>query len=156
MYDNQLDYRAIQRLADAAVKRQQFRTRLGLFLANLFLFAAFFLVGWANIGGRGLYPDQFFVSMLLLSIGWFTGLILHGASLWMSSETVARRVRERFLVREIAREMAQLGLDEPDMPIPFRDEKTKRQSRLTLEDGELVETHDWDANEPRQNGTPKG
>ena len=124
MYDHQLDYRAIQRRADYAVKRRQFRMRLGLFLANLFMFVAFILLGWAKIGGRGLYPEQFFFTTSLLSIGWFIGLVLQGASLWLSSERGTRRMQERIIARDIAAEVSRLGLDDRDAPL--WDEKAKR------------------------------
>jgi hypothetical protein len=142
MYDNQPDYRAIQRRAEAQLNRQKFRTHIGLFIVNLCLFLAFFLSGWANIGGRGLYGEQFFVSMLLLSVGWFTGLVLHGASTWMVLRG-ERGLREQAVAREIAREMERLGLDEPDSP--RWSEKSKRRARLSDDDGELVEYPDEDA-----------
>jgi hypothetical protein len=133
MYDNQLDYRALQRRAAQAAKRQQARVRVGLFLANIFLFVVFILMGWGIIGGRGLYDDRFFIGMLFLSLGWFTSLILHGSTVWMQSERGTRGLQQRAMAREIAR----LGLDHMD-DIPDWDEKAKRRTRLT-EDGELVE-----------------
>jgi hypothetical protein len=139
MYNNQLDYQAIQRRAEAEVRRSKSRAHLTLFLVNLFLFLVFMLIGWGTIGGRGLYPEQFFVSMLLLSICWFTGLILHGTSVWMVSAASGRRLRERAIAREIGREMTRLGLDQFDSP-PW-DEKAKRQIRLS-EDGEYVQEFD--------------
>jgi hypothetical protein len=142
MFDNQLDYRAIQRRAEAQLKRQKFRTHISLFAVNLSLFLAFFLSGWGNIGGRGLYPEQFFVSMLFLSVGWFTGLVLHGASTWMVLRG-ERNLREQAVAREIAREMERLGLDEPDSP-RWR-EKSKRSARLSDDDGEWLEYPDEDA-----------
>jgi hypothetical protein len=139
MYDNQLDYRAIQRRADAAVRQQQFRTRLGLFLADLILFVAFILLGWANIGGRGLYPDQFFFTTSLLSIGWFIGLVLHGTLVWLSSERGTRRMRERAVAREIAQEMSRQGVDERDRL--SWDEKAKRRQQFTEIDDEEVQVN---------------
>jgi hypothetical protein len=138
MYDN-LDYRAIQRRADAQLKPRKVRIHIALFAVNLLLFLAFFLSGWANIGGRGLYPEQFFVSMLFLSVGWFTGLVLHGASTWMVVRG-ERNLREQAVAREIAREMERLGLDEIDSPLWT--EKSKRGSRLSDNDGELQDVVD--------------
>src|SRR5688572_32848384 len=103
MYDNHLDYRALQRRAAQAAKRQQARVRVGLFLANVFLFVVFILMGWGIIGGRGLYDDRFFIGMLFLSLGWFTSLILHGSTIWMQSERGTRGLQQRAMAREIAR-----------------------------------------------------
>jgi hypothetical protein len=138
MYDNQLDYRAIQRQADAAVKRQQARTRRGLFIVNFLLYILFMAITWGLLLTREYNYSGFTIAtMSVLSAGWTVGVILHGATLWLSSERGSRRMRERFLTREIAREMARLNLDNPEMPI--WDEKVKRRERLIDEDGELVD-----------------
>ena len=139
MYDNQLDYRAIQQRADAAIKRQQARTRLGLFAVNVFLYVITMAFTWVFFLMRG-FSSFVFAALIIMSAEWTVGVILHAASLWLSSERGSRRMRERFLTREIAREMARLNLDNPDMPI--WDEKVKRRERLIDEDGELVDLID--------------
>src|SRR5690606_33415263 len=137
MYDHQIDYRAIRDRAAAAVRRSKSRARVSLFLVNLFLFVTFILFGWGTAGGRGLYPDNLFFGLLLLSVGWFIGLLLHGTALWLDSASAGRRLQERAIAREIAREMARLGLDEPDLP--EWGEKVKRTSRLSEDDSELLD-----------------
>jgi hypothetical protein len=137
MFDDQPNYREIQRRAAVATKQQQARVRVGLFLANIFLFVVFILMGWGIIGGRGLYEDRFFVAMLLMSLGWFTGLILHGSSVWLQSERGLHGLQQRAMAREIAR----FNLDQDEDDIPAWDEKAKRRTRLT-EDGELLDNFD--------------
>ena len=157
MFNDQLDYHAIQERADAAVKRRQARRRVGLFVINVLLYMSLNAVTWGSLLTREYtYSDFTIATMFVLSVGWTVSLFLHGASLWANSERASQRRRERAIVREIAREMARLGLDERDIYTSFGDEKAKRESRLTIDDDELVEIHDWDGNDSRQNGTPRG
>jgi hypothetical protein len=132
MYDNQLDYHAIQKRADAAVKRQQARLRRGLFAVNLILYIVFLSVTWRLFLTR--YDDfsrLLIATLTIMSAGWTVGVILHGASLWLSSERGTRRMRERAVAREIQQEMQRLNLDDDDIFPVY--EKAKRPSRLSDE-----------------------
>ncbi len=142
MRDNRVDYRALQRRAAHAAKRQQARVRVGLFLANIFLFVAFLFISLGITAGRGSDSGVFVIGMLLVIAGWFTSLILHGASVWMQSERGTRAMQER----EMAREIARFNLDQDDDDLPAWDEKAKRRTRLT-EDGELLDIVDEQADE---------
>ena len=137
MYDNQLDYRAIQKRADAAIKRQQVRTRAGLLAVNVMLYILTMIFIWGIFVTREYYSSLTFAALIVMSAEWTVGVLLHATSLWLSSESGSRRMRERFLTREIAHEIARLNLDNPDIPI--WDEKVKRRERLIDEDGELVD-----------------
>jgi uncharacterized membrane protein YcjF (UPF0283 family) len=149
MYDNQLDYRAIQRRADAVVKRQQARVRLGLFVVNFFLYLSFMAVIWAVYLTRDDYSTMFmFGALAMLSAGWAVGLFLHGASLWVNSERGSKRRRERAVAREIAREMARQGIDEHDLQMSMADVKAKRRERLMDDGDEAIRLADLIEREP--------
>ena len=137
MYDDQPNYREIQRRAAHAAKKQQARVRVGLFLANIFLFVVFLFISLGISAGRGSDSSAFVIGMLLVIVGWFTSLFLHGASVWMQSERGLRGMQQRVMAREIAR----FNLDQDDDDIPAWDEKAKRRTRLT-EDGELLDNFD--------------
>src|SRR5689334_16634806 len=116
MYDNQLDYRAIQKRADAAVKRQQARVRLGLFIVNFLLYMLFNAVTWGLLLTREYNYSGFTIAtMSMLSLGWTVGLFLHGVSLWMNSERGSQRRRERAVAREIQVEMGRLNLGDDEI-----------------------------------------
>lgn len=132
--DNQLDYRAIQRRADAAVKRQQQRARIGLFAVNALLYVVFMIVIWMFFITRDFYSSFEFAAISGLSAGWTVGLVLHGAMLWLSSERGTRRLRERFIAREIAREM-----DEQDIPLGAEKQKRRHLMDEIDDDDELVD-----------------
>ena len=132
MNDNQLNYRAIQKRADAALKRRQARIRRGLFAVNLILYIVFLAVTSRLVLTR--YDDfsgLLIATLSMMSAGWTVGVILHGASLWLSSERGTRRMRERAVAREIQQEMQRLNLDDDDIFPGY--EKAKRQSRLSDE-----------------------
>src|SRR6185369_16597393 len=110
MNDNQLNYRAIQKRADAALKRRQARIRRGLFAVNLILYIVFLAVTSRLVLTR--YDDfsgLLIATLSMMSAGWTVGVILHGASLWLSSERGTRRMRERAVAREIQQEMQRLN-----------------------------------------------
>lgn len=134
MYDDQPNYRDTQRRAAQAAKRQQARVRIGLFLANVFLFVVFLFISLGISAGRSSDSSAFVIGMLLVIVGWFTSLFLHGASVWMQSERGLRGMQQRAMAREIAR----FNLDQDDDDIPAWDGKAKRRTRLT-EDGELLD-----------------
>lgn len=136
MYDNQPNYREIQRRAAQTAKKQQARVRVGLFLANIFLFVVFLFISLGISAGRGSDSSAFVIGMLLVIVGWFTSLFLHGASVWMQSERGLRGMQQRAM----AREFAHFNLDQDD-DTPDWDEKAKRRTRLT-EDGELLDNFD--------------
>ena len=146
MYDNQLDYRAIQKRADAAIKRQQTRTRLGLFAVNALLYIMSMVFIWGIFITHDYFSSLVFAALIVMSAEWTVGVILHGASLWLSSEKGTRRMRERFLTREIAREMARLGLDDDESP--GWNEKSKRREHLLDDDDEAVQLADLIDREP--------
>lgn len=140
MFDNQLDYRAIQKRADAAIKRRQSRIRVGLFVVN----AVFYMVLMAAIWGLFLtrdfdYSNFTVAAMSALSAGWTVGVLLHGASLWANSQRALQRRRERAVAREIQHEMRRMNLDGDDTS--GWDEKAKRRQRLVEIDDEDVQVN---------------
>ena len=138
MHDNQLDYRAIQKRADAAIKRQQLRTRRGLFIVNFLLYIVFMAVTWGLLLTREYNYSGFTIAaMSVLSAGWTVGLFLHGASLWVNSERGSQRRRERAVAREIQAEMQRLHLDGDELVVEVQ--KAKRRERLVDDDTELVD-----------------
>ncbi|MEO8612783.1 MAG: hypothetical protein ABI690_33120, partial [Chloroflexota bacterium] len=107
---------------------------------NFLLYMLFMVVTWSLFVRR--YDDfsrLLIATLSMMSAGWTVGVILHGASLWLSSESGTRRMRERAVAREIQQEMLRLNLDSDDLS--GWDEKAKRRERLMDEDAdaELVD-----------------
>jgi hypothetical protein len=142
MYDDQPNYWDMQRRAAQAAKKQQARVRIGLFLAHIFLFVVFLFISLGISAGRSSDSGAFVIGMLLVIVGWFTSLFLHGASVWMQSERGERGMQQRAMAREIAR----FNLDQDNDEIPVWNEKAKRRTRLT-EDGELLDIVDEQADD---------
>lgn len=134
MADNQLDYPRIREYVEQHLKSTKNQTRLSLFLINLIFFVVFNGIAWVAMLTRGPIPDSLLAGLIFLSVGWLTGLIMHGTSYFLETRAGEQQMRERLTLRAIQKELTRLGMSELDLL-----EKPKRDQALRLsDDGELV------------------
>jgi cell division protein FtsB len=146
MSEHQPDYAALREHVEEALQLEAARTRRRLLVLNRTLFLVFVLVAWVGIPAAqqvGI-PAAHFLGLLVLTLGWAVGLILHwlGDSAWLQ-----RRTRERLTMREIEQDALRAGL------LNLSD-KTKRKHAETVrlvDDGELVAEGDPIRAENRRN-----
>lgn len=147
MYDD-LNYRVIRGRAEAEVQRQKMRLHLSLFLGNLFLFIAFMVVSWGLTFSRQNYTEFMLNALLFVSVGWAVGLLFHGTSAWMATRG-ERRIRDWAMAQEVARAVAQRGLDDMDAPEWAESnewrEKAKRGEPLWQDEERLIDLLDDEA-----------
>lgn len=149
---NDFDYDEINRRVDERMSRERNRGLIGLFAANLIIFLVFMTLVWLvlpNVGSwQGVISTQLMLSLILLSVGWLTGLIMHAVTALMAAGVMNKATRERLTAEEIQREIKRVGLD-----VLAQREKPKRHDRLTLtEDGELLEVADEETARERRTG----
>jgi hypothetical protein len=153
MYDDQLDYRAIQRRAEETLKRRQFRRQIAIFAANVLIYMTFMAFIWTIYLTRDYETTFVLASLVMLSTGWSVGILLHGISVWLHSGRAQRRAREKALAAEMQREILRQGLGNFDIDSPDWKEKGKRHARLTengeIEYDKLIDYADQDEREQR-------
>ncbi len=148
---NNIDYEAISQRVDRKLVRERNKSLIGLFLANLIIFITFSVMVWVILPLTNFsysyetLSSANLLTLIMLSIGWLTGLILHGVTALSASGAMNNRLRERLTAQEIERELRQMSHDLAKTKVS---EKPKRSyDRLVLsEDGELVEitTDHWE------------
>ncbi|MBI5670999.1 MAG: 2TM domain-containing protein [Chloroflexi bacterium] len=153
MRDDNLDYTAIRRRVEVELQQQRRKGQIALFVVNCLIFFIFMLVTWVLVpdtSANFTLTDDMLAAMIMLSVGWATGLFLHGmAAFGIGSKSWTDQRRKQLLLREV--EYARLGLDDAMLDEPA--EKTKRSGKLRLSDeGELLDIveEDYAAEEPRQ------
>lgn len=145
MLNDNLDYAAIRRRVEAELQQDRRRGQIALFAVNAFIFGLFMLLTWFLVPATSpntTASDDVLAAMILLSIGWTLGLILHAiTALGIGSKSWIDRHRRRLLAREI--EYARLGIDEALLGESMLVEKAKRGGRWQLSDeGELLDIID--------------
>ncbi|GIL14493.1 MAG: hypothetical protein BroJett038_32130 [Chloroflexota bacterium] len=154
MYNDQLDYAAIRRRVEAELQQKRRRGQIALFAVNCMIFFIFMLLTWVLIPSTSsnfMLRDDMLAAIMMLSVGWATGLFLHGLSAFaIGSKSWNDQQRKTLMVREI--EYARLGLDDmmPDEAPPI--EKAKRGRLHLSNEGELLDIVDdeWSDEAPRR------
>jgi hypothetical protein len=152
---DQIDYRALRERVDVGVKRQKLIAKSVLFVVSLVIYIAFMLIAWGTFLSNGGVPpqwsdftnipgvertaDPFTGAMVMLSIGWFTALLMQFIGLIFDTRLGERQIRSQVMGHELSRELDRLGMDELK-------EKPKRMMQLS-EDGELEEIIETDVQE---------
>lgn len=156
MRDDNLDYTAIRRRVEAELQQDRRRGQIALFAVDVFIFCLFMLLTWVLVpatSSRFSMTDDVLAAMILLSIGWSVGLVMHAiTALGIGSKGWIDRHRRRLLAREI--EYARLGIDDDLLDESVLVQKAKRGGKLRLSDeGEMldiVDDHYIGDEEPRQ------
>ncbi len=142
MQNDHLDYAAIRRRVEVELQQERRRGQMALFMANSLIFFIFMLLAWVlvpNTSSSFFLSDDTLGMLIMLSIGWATGLFMHGLSAFsLSSKGWSDRHRKRLMVREI--EYARLGLDDELLDEPL--EKSKRGTLRLSDEGELLDIVD--------------
>lgn len=148
---NNIDYDAIGQRVESRLVRERNKNLIGLFLANMLMFVIFSVLVWAILPLTNLsfsyeqMDSATLTTLILLSTGWLTGLILHGATALTASGVLDKHLRERLTAQEIQRELRHISRE---LAQEKTSDKPKRSyDRLRLgEDGELLEitTDNWD------------
>ena len=148
---NNIDYDAIGQRVESRLVRERNKNLIGLFVANLVLFVVFSVLVWVILPLTNFsfsyeqMSSATLATLILLSTGWLTGLILHGATALTVSGALNKRLRERLTAQEIQRELQHISRE---LAKEKASAKPKRSyDRLMLgEDGELQEitTDNWD------------
>lgn len=152
MRDDSLDYAAIRRRVEAELQQERRKGQIALFAVNGLIFFIFTLVTWVlvpNTSANFTLTDDMLAAMIMLSVGWATGLFLHGLSAFaIGSKSWANRRRKQLMVREV--EYARLGLDDAMLDEPV--EKAKRGKLRLSDEGELLDIveDNYAGEEPRQ------
>ena len=144
MPNDNLDYAALRRRVEAEVQRERQRGQKALFLVNAGIFILFLLLAWLlipNTSTNFYASDDTFGMMIMLSVGWATGLFMHGLSAFaIGSPDWMKRHRRRIMAREI--EYARLGLDDDELLDDVPLEKAKRGELRLSDEGEVLDIVD--------------
>ena len=144
MGNEALDYAAIRRRVEADVQQRRRRGQIALFFVNALIFFVFMVVTWVLVPATSsnfIRSDDVLAAMIMLSIGWTTGLLMHGLSAFaIGSARWTDRRRRQFMVREI--EYARLGLDDAMLDDAAPPEKAKRGTMRLSDEGELLDIVD--------------
>jgi hypothetical protein len=146
-YSENPDTAALRRQVEIEVRKQRRAAQTGLFIANLIIFLVFMMLAWVIVPSTAdiSFTDDHMAIMIILSIGWGVGLLLHSMSARSMSkewERVVRRRTARRLVQD-----AMLGISDDDDPLleiaPV--EKAKRGRLIEISDeGEILDILDDD------------
>ncbi len=153
MLNDPIDTEAINERVEQALTKERKRIYLGLFVANLLVYI-FILMAWLFIplvsGPQFTVPDTLLAILIMLSVGWGTGVLLHGIATATAMGAMDKSLRERVTAREFQHEIQRLGLE----ALAAAKEKPKRRTeRLMLsEDGELLDITEDDDMTARQRG----
>lgn len=138
---DQIDYSRVRQYVEDNLGRGRLSAQIGFFIANLALFITFSLVSWLVFMRQGSATDSQIGAAIMLTLGWFGGLIFHGASLLFSTRMAEKQIRDSLTLRGIQREMSRLGISQADLLREAREyegEKPKRHDEMRLsEDGEI-------------------
>jgi hypothetical protein len=163
----------IRRYIDKHLQRQKSTTRLVLLAVNVGVFILFSIIALLLAAQSGKFSvtaetlskttgDTGLAALIMLWVGWLTGLILHGIGVFMETKAGERQMRQQLALRAMitrwtdsmtgnafskARKFAE-ETDEEDEP-----EKRKRSQTVRLsDDGELVpdDGDDVGADEPQR------
>lgn len=154
MLNDLIDVEAVNERVEQALTKERSRGYIGLFVANLIVYVAFILMAWVFIplvsGPQPILTDALLAILIMLSVGWGTGVLLHGIATAMMMGAMDKALRERVTARELQREIQRLGLE----ALAAAKEKPKRShERLMLsEDGELLDITEDDDMTARQRG----
>jgi hypothetical protein len=144
MRDNQLDYAAIRRRVEVELQQERRRGQIALFAVNCMIFFVFMMVTWVLVPSTSsnfMLTDDVLAAIIMLSVGWATGLFLHGLSAFaIGSKNWNDRRRKTLMVREI--EYARLGLDDMMLDDAAPVEKAKRGRLHLSNEGELLDIVD--------------
>jgi hypothetical protein len=138
MEDERIDYEQLRFRVEQKIQREKRQVRIGLLVPNIILFVLFMLVAWVLVPRTAglVLSDDMLALVLILSIGWATGLLLQTVGFYMETDAYKRRLSKRYMAQEVADEMARLDSYEVAKP---------KRGRLELgEDGELIEIVDED------------
>lgn len=142
MRDDNLDYAAIRRRVEAELQQEHRAGQIALFLVNCLIFFVFMLVAWVLVPSTSsnfTLTDDMLAAMIMLSVGWATGVFMHGMSAFaFSSNRWAGKRRRALMLREV--EYARLGLDDDLLDEPL--EKAKRGKLRLSDEGELLDIVD--------------
>lgn len=132
-----IDYEAVQARVEARLEREQKRSLAGLLIANSLIYGVFMILCWfvlPNATTNNLVvTGVMMVILLLLSVGWTCGLILHIVATLTALGMMQQSQRAQALAKELQAELT------------ANPAKRKRADRLLLsEDGELLEITDDD------------
>lgn len=132
----------IRRQVEAELVREKASRRRLFFRINLAAYLGFLLVGWIVIPiiFGPFFTESAALTIFLLSFGGLAEVILHYMTIRLDSAEGERGLREQLLGRAIQ----EAGLDRA------YPEKAKRVSHLS-DDGELIESDDWEADESLKN-----
>lgn len=135
----ELDYRALNRRAQTALKRQKSIARWVFFALSLFIFLLFLGFGWAFFGGSTTSSTMTAeelktAGMIMLTTGGGLVLMFQFISAILETSSGEAQMRARIMERLVAEEIMRLGEAEEG----YDEEKAKRMMRLT-DDGELEE-----------------
>jgi hypothetical protein len=133
MSQDQIDYKAVRRRVEEAVKQQKKVTRWIFFIVNLFMVTLFTIAGFGIANSQRILSNEDVVgALVMLATGSFMGVLFQFISLMLDTKAGEASIREKVVARELGQAMLNLGVDE--------DIETKRKRVMRLaEDGELEE-----------------
>lgn len=136
MIDN-VDMEALQQKIEADLDKQRGRSRVVMFAVNLILFVTFASISWIMLPLTQpdfIFTDATLTALILLSVGWMTGVIMHGVQTLVDSRATDRAMRDRLLAEHLKNiALEQIRQQELDKA------KRKRAERLTDDEPETVE-----------------
>lgn len=122
MMDN-LDYQNIRDQVEAEVKRRKVIGRWTMFGVHVLIFVLFLIISWALVLANPDYSalltgedSPLLGAMLMLSIGWGTGIFMHGMSLFMDSGAAERQMRNQAITRAVGQEILERAAAEAEKP----------------------------------------
>lgn len=155
---DQFDYGRVQEYVEENLGRGKLGAQIGFFIANVALFFAFALVSWLVFMRQGSATGSQMGAAIMLTLGWFGGLIFHGASLLFNTRMAERQLRDSLTLRGIQREMSRMGMSQAELLREVRgygEGKRKRQTEGDLrlaEDGEIEMVEDDQQQKRSQEG----
>ena len=93
MDDERIDYEQLRFRVEQKIQREKRQTRLGLLVPNIIMFILFMVIAWFIVPDNAqiFLNDDIVALLLILSIGWATGLILQIVGYCMESDAYKRR-----------------------------------------------------------------
>ena len=134
---NNVDMDALQEQIEAELAKQRGRSRVVMFAVNLLLLVTFAVISWLVLPLSQpdfIYGDATLTTLILMSIGWTTGVILHGAQTLVDSRATDKALRERLMAEHLKNAaLEQIRQQDGDRA------KRKRVERLADDEPDTVE-----------------
>jgi hypothetical protein len=150
MWEDRVDYEALLKRVEESLAREKRNRHIRLFAANAAFFLTMMALVWLvffQLSHFGINDSQA-VPLILLSVGWAIGLMMHAITVFGAGKKAEAQLREQIMGRELQHEIVRLAKGDAA-------EKPKRAGRLALsDDGEVIEVEAEE--EPQRKAKPVG